>query len=264
MGFPTSYADVNGVLQDLLARIKAILGGQFVGLYLYGSLALGDFDPQSSDIDFIVVTSSRLSPEQVNALRVMHLEFDHSVSAWGGKVEAAYIPLEALKHPAPLTTNYPQVERDKELFLAPLEAGWAFQRYTLRERGVVVSGPAPKTFTDPVSRAEMQRAALGILSEWQEKSRHDPEWIAWVEKRGPQAFVILTICRLLYSLETGSVTSKLVAAAWAFKTTTPSRVTLIERALVSQQDEHEISDIELEETLDFLDKALDWIKGVKT
>ncbi len=54
---PTPYADVNAVLSDFLARIRLILGDRFRGMYLDGSLALGDFNPQSSDIDFVVTTS---------------------------------------------------------------------------------------------------------------------------------------------------------------------------------------------------------------
>jgi len=254
--FPTPYGDVNCVLQKITSRIQEILGSQFVGLYLYGSLALGDFDPQISDIDFIVVTQSELSAALIAALQTMHGQFDNSGSPWAGKVEAAYIPLDALKQPAPATTCYPQVEKGRELFLAPLEVGWAFQRYTLRERGVVVCGPSPDSFTDPVDLFEMQRAAAAILGTWQEQARQDADWIAWVRQRNAQGFVVLTICRLLYSLETGSVTSKPAAAHWAQKTLAPTQGSLIQSALSNQGEEGEISDCELEETLDFLNKAL--------
>jgi hypothetical protein len=259
--FPTPYTDVNHVLLDLTSRIQLILGSQFVGLYLYGSLALGDFDPQNCDIDFIVVTQSKISEELLSALRAMHMKFDRSDSSWAGKVEAAYIPQAALKYGASATTPYPQVEKATELFLAPLEIGWAFQRYTLREWGVVVSGPRPVTFTDPVDMVEMQRAAAAILGKWQEQARQDAEWIAWVQQRGCQAFVALTICRLLYSLKTGSVASKPTAAHWAQQILGPNRESLIQRALANQHDEQEISDIELKETLDFIDEALKRIQG---
>jgi predicted nucleotidyltransferase len=36
--------------------MQAVLRDRFIGLYLGGSLALGDFDPQRSDIDFVAVT----------------------------------------------------------------------------------------------------------------------------------------------------------------------------------------------------------------
>ena len=253
--FPTPYGDVNRVLLELTSRIRIILGGQFVGLYLYGSLALGDFDPRTSDIDFICVTQSELSAELIDALQAMHGEFDRSDSPWARKVEAAYIPLDALEFPASTSTPYPQVEKDREIFLAPLEAGWAFQRYTLRERGVVVYGPRPDSFTDPVDLVEMQQAAVAILGRWQEQARQDADWIDWVRRRSAQGFVVLTICRLLYSLATGSVASKPAAARWAQKTLALRWRALIQGALAGQYDEQEISDLELEETLGFLEEA---------
>ena len=56
VAWPTPYPDVNEILDLLLARASAILGPQLVGMYLYGSLSSGDFDPASSDIDFVIVT----------------------------------------------------------------------------------------------------------------------------------------------------------------------------------------------------------------
>ncbi|MEO7019942.1 MAG: nucleotidyltransferase domain-containing protein [Ktedonobacteraceae bacterium] len=48
-----------------------ILGTQIVGLYLYGSLSLGDFDPASNDVDFLVVTEGELPEETLEQLRVV-------------------------------------------------------------------------------------------------------------------------------------------------------------------------------------------------
>ncbi len=58
IGGPTPYPDVNAVLRLLLEGAQPILGDHFIGLYLYGSLASGDFNPQTSDIDFVVVTDT--------------------------------------------------------------------------------------------------------------------------------------------------------------------------------------------------------------
>src|SRR5437773_9895210 len=95
---PTPYAGVNAALHDFEARIRAILGDQFRGMYLSGSLALGDFDPRTSDIDFLVVTGTALSEDVVGVLRDMHARFDAGGSEWAGRVEAVYIPRYALRH----------------------------------------------------------------------------------------------------------------------------------------------------------------------
>ena len=40
---PTHYPNVNAVLEILLHRQQAIFGDKLIGLYLYGSAALGAF-----------------------------------------------------------------------------------------------------------------------------------------------------------------------------------------------------------------------------
>ena len=57
---PTPYPSVNAILGMLLSGAQEILGNRFTGLYLYGSLSSGDFDPERSDIDFLVVTDGEL------------------------------------------------------------------------------------------------------------------------------------------------------------------------------------------------------------
>ena len=71
---PTPYADVNAILGLLLARVERILGDQFTGMYLYGSLSSGDFDgaqehyrmalkasPESATITFMEAVSRCMS-----------------------------------------------------------------------------------------------------------------------------------------------------------------------------------------------------------
>ncbi len=39
-----AYPEAKEVLDVLLEEVRSILGSQFVGMYLYGSLTSGDFD----------------------------------------------------------------------------------------------------------------------------------------------------------------------------------------------------------------------------
>ena len=82
---PTPYPDVNAVLQVLLSDVQAIIGNHFVGMYLYGSLATGDFDPQRSDIDFVVVTTNDLPNEMIQDLEAMHSRIASRGSKWATK-----------------------------------------------------------------------------------------------------------------------------------------------------------------------------------
>ncbi len=55
---------VDEVLSWFLARARMLLGADFVGMYVYGSRALGGFDA-NSDIDFIIVTERELASVSV-------------------------------------------------------------------------------------------------------------------------------------------------------------------------------------------------------
>jgi hypothetical protein len=233
---PTPYPAVNAVLRDFLGQVQAILGEQFVGMYLSGSLALGDFDPHGSDIDFVVVTAAMLSDERITALREMHARFDAGGSPWAARVEAVYVPQAVLRHGAPPGAHYPQIEKDRPFFLDALESGWIYHCYILREHGVTLAGPAPQTLIAPVDPDAMRRAAAPIAALWLEQARTDPGWLEWLREPGSQAFVALTLCRLLYTLETGGVASKPAAARWAQRALEPRWAGLIERALAGQHD----------------------------
>ena len=43
--------------------IKEILKDNYVGVYFHGSLRLGSFNPNKSDLDFIIVVKNKLSSE---------------------------------------------------------------------------------------------------------------------------------------------------------------------------------------------------------
>ena len=88
----TPHDDVNAILDILLKDVKEILDEQFIGMYLYGSLASGDFDPKSSDIDFVVVTKDILPDETISKLETLHKQIWSSGLKWAAKLEGAYVP----------------------------------------------------------------------------------------------------------------------------------------------------------------------------
>jgi hypothetical protein len=254
---PTSYADVNAVLHNFAVRIQSLLGNHFCGMYLYGSLALGDFDPHHSDIDFIVVTDAELADDLFVALQNLHTDFDKSSSPWAAKIEAAYIPQSALHHVAPTRAHYPQVEKGTPLLKAPLEIGWIFQCYTMREHGVIVAGPDPHTLVDPIDPADMRRAIPAIPNMWQEHVRDDPSWLDWLRQRENQAFVVLTLCRLLYTLDEADVASKPFAARWAQKNLGTQWAGLIERALAGQHERSKTPESDVNNTVALIQYTLE-------
>ncbi len=99
---PTPYSEVNSALQALHSAVSQTLGKQFAGLYLYGSLAGGFFNTQSSDIDFVVATQDALPEKLVRSLNEMHARLAASGNPWARRMEGDYIPLVALRRHDPL------------------------------------------------------------------------------------------------------------------------------------------------------------------
>ncbi|MCU0488821.1 MAG: DUF4111 domain-containing protein [Anaerolineales bacterium] len=73
-------------------------------------------------------------------------------------------------------------------------------------------GPQPRAWIDRIESGEMRQAAATISSGWMEQSTQDPDWIAWARQQNSLSFIVLTLCRLLYSLGTSQVASKPAAA----------------------------------------------------
>jgi predicted nucleotidyltransferase len=245
---PTPYPDVNEVLHLLLANVKQILGDQFVGMYLYGSLSSGDFDPETSDIDFLVVTAGALSEDNVSALEAMHKQTWATSIERAGELEGSYVPKDLIRRHDPDGAPCPTVNEGK-FFVDKRGSDWIIQRHVVREMGVVVEGPDPKTLIDFVSPDDIRGAVLGVLREWWFPMLEEP---AWLREHGAKyhAFAVMTMCRALHALEHGTVASKPRAIQWAQEKLGDRWASLIDRAVIASR--HEEPDDFLDETLEFI------------
>jgi hypothetical protein len=230
---PTPHADVNAILREVLDGAQAILGEHFVGMYLYGSLALGDFDPASSDIDFLVVTNGDLPDDRVAALQAMHDRIAASDSPWASEIEGSYIPCAALRRYDPAHALHPLIDRGGRLRLEQHEIDTVIKLYGLRERGIVLAGPPPATLLDPISPGNLRHATAELMRIWWAPMRRD---LTRLQHRGYQIYAVLTMCRILYTRQYGAIVSKPVAARWAFATLDPRWGSVIERALAWRKD----------------------------
>lgn len=243
---PSTDPDVNAILAELCAAVHAILGAEFIGMYLYGSLALGDFDPRKSDIDFLVAIAGPLSAEHLASLQAMHRRLAAGKAKFKQELEGSYIPLAALRRYDPADTRHAHIDRGSgALQIEQHDTDWVVQRYSLREYGLALAGPDPRSLIDPISADELRDGVLGLMW-WWELQLADPCRVA----AGPyQAYTVLSMCRILYTLRHGTLASKPAAARWARLVLEPRWAGLIERALGWQPGE-EMN--RLDETLDFI------------
>jgi hypothetical protein len=217
-------------------------------MYLYGSLSSGDFDPETSDIDFLVVTAETLPDEIIAEMEAMHNKTWATSLKRAGELEGSYIPKDLIRRHDPDGAPCPTVNEGK-FFLDKRGSDWIIQRHVVREYGVTVEGPDPKTLIDFVSPDDIRGAVLGVLEEWWFPMLEDPSWLLEHES-AYCAFAVITMCRALHALKHGTVTSKPKAIQWMRDEIDSAWLPVIDKAVAASR--HETQENFVKETLDFI------------
>ena len=212
------YPELRLVLATFVGGIQDIVTANFVGAYLVGSLATGDFD-YDSDIDFLVVTDEELTDAQVQSLQALHVEL-HSLGCYPAQhLEGSYVSRDLLSRPDQVGTQpLWYVDNGSTVLERSLHDNKWHVRWILRERAIILSGPDPKEFVQPV----LPKALLSEMLVSVEKLRSD--FVAeigkpsgWFNTRFGQSFTVLTCCRMLHTLQDGAVRSKRAGVEWAVR-----------------------------------------------
>jgi hypothetical protein len=223
---PTVFPELNELLAELVARVEAILGGNFVGAYLAGSFALGAADLHS-DCDFLIVTQERVTAGQERALRELHDEIPTRSGHWAHDLEGSYAPRAELETLAALDKQWLYVDRGWRQMQWSTHCNTEAVRWTLRECGITLAGPEPRELIREVPadalRSSMRPLIESFLPDLFKWTSFD---IAW-----SQRYAVATLCRMLYTLETGEVTSKPAALEWAKDALSPEWNDLIQQGL---------------------------------
>jgi hypothetical protein len=186
--------------------------GLVEGLYLQGSVALGDYRPGVSDIDFVAVTGRVPDPDVLGTihreLRRGHRKpyFDGLYVGWD---DLRTDPARVAAGPAVHEWRVEPVSRSERHLVT-----W----HVLAQGGLSVRGPAV--------------ADLGVYTDWpalaESTHRNLVEyWTPWTRRRAnglvgltPWATTwgVLGVARLRHTLQAGRVTSKTDAATYALDT----------------------------------------------
>ena len=232
----TGPPEASALLNDLLAGVSQALGDNLLGFYLRGSLALGDFDPETSDVDILVVTHHPVSDAEFEALTQLHARIPAGHGADAHHYEISYIDRASLKRFAPGERRHPTTGTDWPFGWAEHRDNWVLERWTVREHGVALLGPDPKTLIDPISPEELLRAARARLPGWARWAAH-PDNPEWLPRRSHQAYVVETMCRALHTLALGEVSTKPQAVAWALETLAEPWRSLVRRSQAWRADD---------------------------
>jgi hypothetical protein len=214
-------AVVARVVDAYLEAVDLEAAGLVEGLYLEGSVALDDFRPRTSDVDFVAVTAARVDKRGLAALERAHARLR---DRWARPCfDGIYVTWDDLRHDP--TGLRPCASSHEGRFHVPDESGVAspVTWHTLARHGVACRGPEPSDLN--------VWADTEVLAAWIDGNL-DHYWRRLLERAGrlssPWGLATLTaygavwvvtgVGRLHYTLATGGIASKELAALYALET----------------------------------------------
>jgi hypothetical protein len=256
---PTQFAELNSLLHEMTLRQIDILGDNFVGAYLEGSFAVGDAD-MASDCDFLTVLDHEITPKQEAGLRALHNELPTRGGHWAGHLEGSYAYRDELKTLDGLGKEWLYVDHGSRDMEWSQHNNSAVVRWSLRECGVVLAGPAPRTLVDKVG-AEILRAQA--TKDVRTALENILSWTS-LENAWSQRYTVTTFCRILHTLDCGRVTSKKAALEWGRDHLDPKWSGLIRQVMADRAkfSSEPARDGAVEATLEFAKYAKGLAAGV--
>ena len=229
-----SGASAYEMVTSVREAIAGVAGPLLVGLYLFGSLATGDFEEGVSDIDLIAVLSDPPNDELVARLDQMHADLAAAFNAWAGRIEVIYISAHGLANCRTDATTIAVISPGEPLHVVEASRDWNLNWYPAREESVALAGPPIQTLIPPIPFAEFAEQVRASLMAFPGRIEDDAH-------PGSQAYAILTMCRGLFTIRFDRRPSKREAAAWAQREF-PQWADLIARSLAWRQRQWEPGD----------------------
>ncbi|WP_318246218.1 aminoglycoside adenylyltransferase domain-containing protein [Bacillus sp. PS06] len=250
ISWDTSSLDVKNVVHQILRESKGIIRDNFIGLYVHGSLAMGGFNPQSSDIDIIIVTRKLLTVEAKVSLAQLLLRISNNPYP----IEISFLNIEHLKkweHPLSYDFHYSEYWRTRyEVDMAvgtkqymnngqQTDPDLAAHITIINHRGICVEGiPITEVFPS-VPRADYISSIMGDYSDCLTNIEIEP------------IYCTLNLIRVYWYLKEDVISSKYEAGIWGASTFPAEIAATVKKVLDCYKDEKGNIEIKRNELLLF-------------
>lgn len=222
------YPKVEKLLQKYKELIMDLLGNEIVAIYLTGSLTYNDFQPSRSDIDLHTILKSKVSTSLCEEISKIHKQLEEVFPEWKNKIEASYTPIYLFSEVMPPIEPRPWYGFDKLYNEAPYGNEWIINNYILQEYGVALYGKPFKELVPLIDISDVKKACIrDFYKEWLPKTDNDRNSL---DDNHIQSYVVLNICRILYTINTNKVGSKTVSSEWVKINLLPEYSDLIVKA----------------------------------
>lgn len=235
------------VLDSIITSYQSILKDNLVGIYVHGSLAMDCFNPNSSDIDLLVVIKENLNFNKKRQLIDALLELDKLGPEKGFEMS---ILLEEytkdFKYPTPFVLHFSKEHKEKyeQDYSYMCENGedpdLAAHITITASRGICIFGKPIKDVFQPVPKKYYLKSIMCDIENAREDILNSP------------VYIILNLCRVLCYLREGMICSKKEGGEWAYSNVPMSYIEIIEQALLYYKNT-EIFNYNAEALIDFAD-----------
>lgn len=242
-GWPNCPVTVSQQVDRLSSAVTKILGDQITGVYLHGSLAMGCFNPQRSDLDLLVTTRERMP----NPIKRRIVEALLASSLQPHPIEISFLAWSQLfpwRYPTPYDLHYSEMWRgryERDLISGAWQA-WdagdacdpdlAAHITMLHARGLCLAGVPVSDAFPPVPAGDyLASLAVDI----------DESLAAFDAGSGDTdpVYAILNCCRTLAYLREGQFLSKEEGGTWALHTLSRDLHEPVRHALASYRTQAE-------------------------
>jgi hypothetical protein len=202
-------AQVSALLKDLTEALPTLLGGNLVGIYLYGSLTQGAFNSDRSDVDCIVVTDRELTDIQFSQLDAWFNRAGLD-NPWVARLQISLLLRDEILTTTAKGSCLYQFGRLSRVGSDGNPIIWM----NVLESGVVLLGPPAESFVPPITSETLFSALAREVRYLRQEIVEKPD-SEWRDVPKYRVYAVLTLCRILYSHTHGTVVSKPKAAEWA-------------------------------------------------
>ncbi|RID82282.1 DUF4111 domain-containing protein [Mesobacillus zeae] len=234
----------------LLDGTKEMISEKFIGFYIHGSLAMGGFNPKSSDIDVLVVTNSLLA---IN-IKVELAQFFLINSNNPFPVEISFMngeQLEDWKHPSLFDFHYSENWReryekdlsngtslyinDKQIQDADLAAHITITKH----RGICLEGSPINNVFPSIPRSDYITSIMCDFEDCLEDIERNP------------IYCTLNLIRVYWYLKEGIISSKQEAGNWGLSSLPKDLNSTIQK-VISGYDSIDFDKKELQKFKDYI------------
>jgi len=203
---------VQPIIKNYVVLTQKRLAGLINAFYIVGSIALGEFNEQFSDIDFITVLNCRVTSLETDHLRNIHQTIDKTHPRW--RMSGSYILSSDLGKPGndiALRLHFHHGILHPFAQNSLNSISW----WELKNHGIAIVGSDPRKLPFTVNwDLLLKEMRQNLNSYWLSWTHHPPRLILMYSDWGIQ-WAVLGVLRHFYTFRENSITAKVRAANYA-------------------------------------------------